>query len=49
MFWLFYVIFEKRRKLSVYNGQIAYENADSTFAQIQLYFYSDNQMVAEMR
>ena len=49
MFWLFYVLFEKQRKLSARSGQIIYENADSTFAQNQLYFYSDNQMVAEMQ
>lgn len=49
MFWLFYELFEKRQKSSVSDGQKYYENADSTFAQNQLYFSSDNQMVAEMR
>lgn len=49
MFWLFYVLFEKRQKLSVRGGQKRYENADSTFAKTELYFHSDNQMVAEMQ
>jgi len=49
MFWLFYVLFEKRQKLSVCDGQKISKNVDFTFAKMQLYFYSDNQMVAEMQ